>query len=357
MTDIDFSKKLILWYRHNKRALPWRDTKDPYKIWISEIMLQQTTVSTVIPYYLRWIKKFPTVQSVAKAPEQAILRLWQGLGYYSRVKNIKKTAELVCKTFEGKIPDEYEKLRKLPGFGPYTTGAVLSIAFEKRFPIVDANVRRVIMRILALKGYADTHKDKNIYSFLDKVLPYNNLSDFNQGLMELGALICKSKNPQCILCPLKSGCKAYKQGTQEIIPQLKEKIIHNVDAVIAIIAKKDKYLIQKRPAKGLLADLWEFPGGKVEKGENIREALDREISEELQTKIVNAEHFLNATHFYTQFRVKLHVFKCQTETCPEETPTRKWVTLKQIQQYPFPSGSVKIIEKLIKNTDHKNGIS
>ncbi|MBF0522346.1 MAG: A/G-specific adenine glycosylase [Candidatus Omnitrophica bacterium] len=341
-----FSKKLILWYQKNKRDLPFRETKDPYKIWISEVMLQQTTVNAVIPYYNRWIKKFPTVKSVANAPEQKILHMWQGLGYYSRAKNIKKTAEQICQSFHGKIPQEYQQLRSLPGFGPYTTGAVLSIAFDKRFPIVDANVRRVIMRILALKGYAEPSQDDTIYKFLDKTLPAKNVGDFNQGLMELGALICKSKNPQCILCPMKEFCQAYEKGIQEIIPKPKIKTISDVDAAVAIICNNNKYLIQKRPSQGLLADLWEFPGGKMEKGETILNALKREIKEELQTDVVQAEHFLNVTHFYTQFRVRLHVFNCVLKNYPRETSLRKWVSVKQLKKYPFPSGSVKIIDKL-----------
>ena len=249
-----FSKKLLLWYRKNKRDLPWRKTKDPYKIWISEMMLQQTTIKTVIPYFNRWIKRFPTIKDVAKSSEQEILRLWQGLGYYNRAKNIKKTADIIVSSFKGIFPQKYDLLKKLPGFGPYTTGAVLSIAFDQRVPIIDANVRRVIMRILNFQGSANPKQDPQIHKFLSKILPDKDIRDFNQSLMELGALVCQSKNPQCFLCPLKLYCQAYKTGQQEIIPKPKKQIVKKIDAVIAIIMNKNKFFIQKRPSYGLLAD-------------------------------------------------------------------------------------------------------
>ena len=230
--------------------------------------------------------------------------------------------------------------------GPYTTGALLSIAFDQRIPIIDANVRRVIMRILASRGYAETTQDHKIYKFLRNVLPYKNMGDFNQSLMELGALICQSKNPQCLLCPVRIYCLGYKEGKQEIIPKLKKKTIQSIDAVVAIIKKGNKYFIQKRPSTGLLADLWEFPGGKIEQKEKPVEALRREIKEELNSKILKTDYLFSVQHFYTQFRVKLHVFQCSLSSYPKENIRRKWVALKQLQNYPFPSGSVKIIEKI-----------
>ena len=217
MSSRKFSTQLTSWYRKNKRDLPWRKTRDPYKIWISEIMLQQTTVLAVIPYYQRWIKEFPNAKSVAKVPLEKILKIWQGLGYYSRARNIHVCAKKLIQHHHGKIPQNYEALRKLPGFGPYTTGAILSIAFDKRFSIVDANVRRVVMRLLALRGQADASKDKKIEVFLDAVMPHKAMSDFNQGLMELGALICKSKEPACNMCPVRDFCAAYGKNIQEMM--------------------------------------------------------------------------------------------------------------------------------------------
>src|SRR3989338_7906402 len=175
-----FARTLNSWYRKNARPLPWRETADPYKIWISEVMLQQTTVNAVIPYYQKWIRVFPTVWHVARAPLRKILKYWQGLGYYTRAKNIHRSAKIICTTHQGSIPCDADQLKKLPGFGPYTVGAVLSIAFDKRAAIVDANVRRVFMRLLALEGFADTSKDPAILEFLDAVMPKKNLRTFNQ---------------------------------------------------------------------------------------------------------------------------------------------------------------------------------
>src|SRR3990167_3566173 len=177
---LGFAKKLMAWYRLHARDLPWRRTKDPYKIWISEIMLQQTTVNAVIPYYKRWIKLFPTVKAVAQTPLQKILKTWQGLGYYSRARNIRRTARIITENFGGKLPTDAGDLKRFPGFGPYTIGAVLSIAFDKRHPIVDANVRRVMMRQLALKGFADASQDREIRSYLEEIMPGRGNSIFNQ---------------------------------------------------------------------------------------------------------------------------------------------------------------------------------
>jgi A/G-specific adenine glycosylase len=344
-----FSQKLLRWYRVNARDLPWRQTKDPYKIWISEIMLQQTTVTAVIPYYEKWIKKFPTIECVARARQQTILSLWQGLGYYSRAKNIHKTAKIICQKFSGKIPEEPEIISRLPGFGPYTTGAVLSIAYDKPLAIIDANVRRVVMRQLAREGLADIKHDLDVREFLIKVIPKNGAGDFNQGLMELGALICRTREPRCNQCPVQLSCAAYAKGIQEIIPTPKKKIIKNIEAVIALIEHNGFYFIQKRNSKGLLADLWEFPGGKIEDGESVRRALKREIQEELNVQICSSKLFMKVVHHYTEFRVHLNVFTCQTDSLPRADTVHKWVQLNDLRRYPMPSGSARIVERLLTN--------
>ncbi len=341
-----FSSALLKWYHQHKRDLPWRRTKDPYKIWISEIMLQQTTVNTVIAYYDRWIKEFPDVKNVAQAKADKLLKMWQGLGYYNRVRNIQKAAQMIVLEFKGKVPDQVEQLRKLPGFGPYTTGAVLSIAFDKRFPIVDANVRRVFMRILAIQKLINPKVDQEIYQYLDQILPLKQVGDFNQGLMELGALICRPKEPLCSLCPVKDFCRAYKQGIQEIIPLVQKKIVKEVKAVIGIIQKGNKFFIQQRPSKGLLADLWEFPGGKVESKETLEQALIREIKEELNTEVMNFKKMGQVVHFYTEFKVNLNVFNIEIKSDPKTELKHRWVTMKDLSKYAMPSGSAKIVAML-----------
>jgi A/G-specific adenine glycosylase len=338
---------LLNWYAKNKRDLPWRLTRDPYKIWVSEIMLQQTTVSTVIAYYERWIKAFPTIHDLAKAPLQTVLKQWQGLGYYNRVKNLHKAAIVLINEHKGILPKDPQVIRSLPGFGPYTTGSVLSIAYDIPLTIIDANVRRVVMRLLALPGAANTKQDPKINEFLLKVLPARGAGDFNQALMELGALVCRAKGPVCISCPLVKYCKAYREGKQELIPQTKKKPIKDVQAVIAIIKRGNNYFIQKRPSKGLLADLWEFPGGKVSPRESKKKALDRELNEELGVKLKSSKHLFDVKHFYTQFRVNLSVFACSLENEPKADAAHRWVSFKNLSKYPMPSGSAKIVEKLL----------
>ena len=344
-----FNRNLTDWYGKNARRLPWRETCDPYKIWISEIMLQQTTVNAVIPYYEKWLTIFPTVEDLSKARLEKILKVWQGLGYYQRARNLHKAAQIICTQCHGQLPRDPETLRKLPGFGPYTTGAVASIAFDLPSTIIDANVRRVVMRLLALPGYADTSQDQRIKQFLQKVLPGKNTGTFNQALMELGALICRNREPLCLLCPVKAHCAAYQKGIQEITPKPKKKIIQDLDVAIGILQRGNKYLIQKRPSRGLLADLWEFPGGKIEKGETPQEALKRELKEELDIDITASRHLMNVRHFYTQFRVNLHVFHCQPKSYPHPHTLRKWLPIDMLTEYPMPSGSAKIVARLQKS--------
>ncbi len=336
----------MVWYKKNARDLPWRETSDPYKIWISEVMLQQTTVNAVIPYFERWIKAFPKVESVATASREEILRCWQGLGYYERARNIHKAAKIICSDHDGQVPSDPEKLKRLPGFGAYTRGAVLSIAFDQRHPVIDANVRRVLMRYRGLEGYANNSQDQKIKEFLETILPRRNVRIFNQALMELGALICRRK-PSCLVCPLQSSCLAFQKGLQDTIPSPKKRMTIEVNVAVALIEKGGRYFIQQRPSKGLFADLWEFPGGKIEKGESPREALHREIQEELNVGIQSATPLFKVIQFYTQFRARLHVFQCQLHPYPPSDGTHKWVQLKRMQQYPMPSGSVKIVNKLL----------
>lgn len=313
-------------------------------------MLQQTTVNAVIPYFKRWVKIFPTVKDLAEAPLERVLKIWQGLGYYQRAKNLHKAAGIICRDYGGRLPDDPQALAKLPGFGPYTTGAVASIAFDVRHPIIDANVRRVAMRLLAIEGHADTTRDPTVLEFLDRIMPRKAVGTFNQALMELGALICRNREPLCLLCPVKAHCQAYKKGIQEIIPKPKKRVLKDVDVAIGILRRNGRYLIQKRPSKGLLADLWEFPGGKVEKNETPQVALGRELKEELGVGVRSARHVLNVRHFYTQFRVQLHVYACELDSYPRASAVRKWVGQKELSKYPMPSGSAKIVDRILANS-------
>ncbi len=345
----EFQKRLKSWYRFHHRKLPWRQTKDPYKIWISEVMLQQTTVQTVIPYYMNWIKIFPEVKALSEVPLQTVLKAWQGLGYYQRAKNIHEASKIIVNHFEGQIPKNYDDLKTLPGLGHYTSNAVLSIAFDKPYFAIDANVRRILMRILRKPGKASQKIDKELLCTISSLLPQKNMGIFNQAMMELGALICRPGNPLCLLCPISDFCLAFEAGEQEVIPLSKKRFYQKIQAVVGIIEKQGKYLIQKRPSIGLLADLWEFPGGKIKKGESSNQALRREIKEEVGTEVRQEKRLITVKHSYTQFQVTLHAFFCSLKTEPRLDKSRqRWVSLKGMRRYPFPSGSAKIIKFLEK---------
>ena len=310
-------------------------------------MLQQTTVPAVIPYYERWVKVFPDMRSLARAPLRKVLREWQGLGYYQRARNLHKAARLIVRERDGRIPDDEHELRDLPGFGPYTAAAVLSLVYGKPLSVVDANVRRVLMRVLGILGTAEARIDKNLRAYLETVFPKQSPGDFNQAMMELGALVCRSRNPQCLACPVRTSCRAAREGTQEVIPRPKKLGLEKIEVVVAVIEKAGRVLIQQRPARGLLADLWEFPGGKVEHGEGLTAALRREVREELGVEVEAVRRLATVQHAYTRFQVTLHAYACRIRNSRLKTgPRRRWVTLSSIRKYPLPSGSVKIVDFL-----------
>lgn len=354
-TALEFHNKLKHWYTIHHRKLPWRQTEDPYKIWISEIMLQQTTVQAVIPYYKRWLKLFPDIRTLSEAPLQKVLRAWQGLGYYQRAKNLHQASKIIVERHQGRIPQNYQELKRIPGFGPYTTAAVLSFAFDKSYPVMDANVRRVCMRLMRMHRKASPKNDKDLSRFITPLLPQKYMGIFNQALMELGSLICRPKNPLCLLCPISEYCESFKKGEQEIIPHPRKRKYNKIEAVVGIIKKQGKYLIQKRPSKGLLADLWEFPGGKIKTNEKPEEALRREIKEELGTDVSPGELLITVQHAYTQFRVKLYAYLCSIDSeLQVNKKNHRWVSLKNIRNFPLPSGSAKIVKYLEETERQRN---
>jgi len=311
-------------------------------------MLQQTTVKAVLPYFSKWIKRFPTVQKVAHARQATLLKQWQGLGYYQRARNIHKASKMIVQDHQGQIPRDFETLRRIPGFGPYTTGAVLSIAFDQRHPIIDGNVRRVVMRLLAIRGRADASHDAAITRFLENVMPDKDIRIFNQALMELGALVCRKHSPLCLACPLREGCRAYQKGIQEIIPEPRRSVLLDVNAVVAVISKEGRFLIQKRPPGKLFGDLWEFPGGKVKNKEASLAAVKREVKEELGVSVRRAKSLWTIRHTYTRFRVKLSVWRCVLSRMPKSDSRRRWVMPGKLKNYPVASGTARIIDLLMK---------
>lgn len=346
---------LSKWYQQEKRDLPWRNTDDPYCILVSEFMLQQTQVKTVIPYYQRWIKSYPTAKALARAQETSVLKHWEGLGYYSRARNLHLSAKMIVQEFGNHVPDTMDDILKLPGVGRYTAGAVLSIAFNQNVPVLDGNVKRVLSRLFCLnENGANPASENNLWQVAEKLIPSGDAGDFNQALMELGATVCLPKKPLCLLCPLNGVCQAKQKGMQEQFPPAKIKsVTKKIEVSAAVIQRNGKTYIQQRPQKGLMGGLWEFPGGKLEKGESPEDCLAREIKEELGVQVTIKQKILTIKHSYTQFRVTLHVFTCDLKSGKIRATSCdqwKWVSLKNINQYPFPAANVKILKYLDKNS-------
>ncbi len=275
-----FQRGLLQWYQNNKRTMPWRDIENPYYTWVSEIMLQQTRVDTVVPYFLRFIEKYPTVKDLAKGEDEDLLKLWEGLGYYSRVKNMKIAAGEVVEKYDGVFPKERKELESLKGIGEYTAGAIASIAYEQKEPAVDGNVLRVMTRITGNHGDIKLGKTKKeITHGVRKLLPEENLGDFNQGLIELGAVLCTSaKAPDCENCPVSEFCTAFEKNLQGVLPVKGKAIKKRLEKkTVLIFTHKDKLFLRKREDKGLLAGLWEFPNTEGHlKEAALKEILDKE---------------------------------------------------------------------------------
>ena len=347
------SQPLLEWYAIHARQLPWRDHPDPYAIWISEIMLQQTRVETVIDYFNRWMQTFPDIQKLANSSEQDVLKQWEGLGYYSRARNIHKTARILQKDYSGRLPADPHKLQKLPGIGRYTAAAITSIAFGMDQAALDGNIRRVLSRIFDVSLPIRTpESEKLFWELADQNLPAGQAGDYNQALMDLGSSICLPSKPKCLICPLQKYCLAFERGVQEQRPVMPEKkpIPHYI-VVAAILQRNQLYLLAQRPAKGLLGGLWEFPGGKLEAGETLPVALEREIMEELGSKIAIGEHFGEYQHAYTHFRITLHAFLCsliEGEPQAIEASQIVWVRLEQLSDYPMGKVDRMISDQLSK---------
>jgi A/G-specific adenine glycosylase len=346
-------KKLISWFQKHQRDLPWRTRRTPYSTWISEIMLQQTQVKQVVPYYRRFMDRFPTVQSLAKAPVLQLLKVWEGMGYYSRAHHIHQTAQIIVSRFAGKIPTEFQDLLQLPGIGRSTAGAILSLAYDQPFPVLDGNIRRVLIRFFYInQDPGKTATINKLWSISQDILPVRNAGLFNEALMELGALICTPINPDCVHCPLIKKCLGYCSGHPASLPIKKpKKPIPHFDVTAAVIRNKGKILITQRPEKGLLGGLWEFPGGKKEPGESLEQCLKREIQEELNIDIKVGERFIQVRHAYTHFRITLHCFFCRKlkgKILPIGVTDFLWVYPEELDRFPFPRADQRVINFLLQ---------
>ena len=341
-------RTLIRWYRQSARDLPWRNTNDPYAIWVSEIMLQQTRIETATPYYERFLTRFPTVHKLAAARPDTVLKHWEGLGYYSRALNMHKAAKLIVSNFDGRLPPQRKTLLELPGIGPYTAGAISSIAFGAREPIVDTNVARVLCRLYQIETDPKTTQTrKQLWAIASDLVPRTSPGRFNQALMELGALICRARSPLCRDCCLSSLCRAGRAGLQDTLPKTSptHRTIRKT-VVVGIIHRRGKILIDRRPPRGLLGGLWEFPGGKQEPGETLQRALHRELREEMEIEVDIKRHIAAVNHAYTHFSIRLHAFLCTLRSGrpqPKTCTAWKWVLPKNLGRYAFPTATRKVI--------------
>ncbi|NWG02123.1 MAG: A/G-specific adenine glycosylase [Syntrophaceae bacterium] len=338
---------LLRWFNKNKRDLPWRKTHDPYSIWVSEIMLQQTQVATVIPYYQKFLNSFPTIRHLAKAELSKVLKVWEGLGYYSRARNLHRASQICLNHFHGKIPDNLEDLLSLPGIGRSTAGAILSFAFNKEAPILDGNAKRVLSRLFAVPGNSGERKTEQfLWEISESLIPKGYANPFNQALMDLGALICTPKDPQCYKCPLCNLCKAKASGKPEKFPSrsVKKKIPH-IRAVCAVIQKDGKVLLKNRPPKGLLGGLWEFPNWKIEgkQRSRLRLSLRNYIRKQIGMNVEVKNSIGTFKQAYSHFKITLQVFKCQFLN---KKGKGKWVPIKELIQLPMSRIHRKIAERI-----------
>ena len=313
-------------------------------------MLQQTKIKTALPYYDKWIKKFPTLKSVSLSNLDTLLKLWEGLGYYKRCNNFYKATKLIVSNFNGKIPNVKSEFLSLPGVGDYTASAVLSIAFNKPYPVLDGNVKRVISRIIGIKRFTK-HNVKRINNFLNLVICKKNPGDFNQGLMEIGALICKPVKPKCNICPIKPYCYASgKDHPGEYPTKIKLKPIPHFNVVIAIIWRQNKFYIQKRKSDQMLGGLWEFPGGIVNQGQDLKLVLKQKVFSEcgVHLKIFQKVGFID--HAFSHFTIRLNGYFCFEKIHTlKENDNRRWIFKKNIKDYSFPKANHKFFKQLELN--------
>ena len=349
---LEFQQNLVTWYEEHCRDLPWRGMNNPYRTWVSEIMLQQTKVDTVIPYYMNFISEFPTIESLATADEEKVLKAWEGLGYYSRIRNLHSAAKEVVASYGGIIPKTREEIGQLKGVGPYTAGAILSIAYNIPEHAVDGNVMRVLSRIFYIKEDIAKPSSRKIFEkIVMDVISKEKPSEFNQGLMELGALVCTPTSPGCLLCPVRVHCKAYEKGAERELPikSKKKKPVLKQMAAVVVFDKEGRLLIDRRPDDGLLARLWEVPNVEVKAEDNEQEILQKYVKEKYGIIIQVEESIQTVEHVFSHLKWHITVYKSQLVTKGYELEDVRWVTKNQMEAFTFPVSHQKIVGRLFSD--------
>ena len=351
-------RRLLSWYDEYRRDLPWRKTKDPFAIWISESMLQQTRVDTVIPYYERFLDRFPTVDQLADAELEDVYGLWTGLGYYSRARNLHSAAQTIVNEHAGQLPNTVKDLRKLKGIGPYTAGAVASIAFNKEEPLVDGNVIRVLTRWLDWREDVSTKPVLDtLWKWAGRLVKGERPGDFNQALMELGATVCTPRAPRCLICPIQRSCLGRQAGDPESIPfKPKKKRAQSVQGVAVWIERKGKGLAVRRPEGGLLGGMWELPGGTLETNENIEAGLRRCLHESHSLKLGQLKAMGQIEHLFSHRRLKLHIFQAHAfegRIRRHEIAEHRWLSPERMAELP-QGGPTRKALALLGKTSHES---
>ncbi len=352
----EFIQRLLDWGATQRTHLPWRAAdddgqRDPYRVWVAEIMLQQTGVTTVGPYFARWLDRFPTVQALAAAPLDDVLKAWEGLGYYARARNLHRAAQVVVNEYGGDLPNDADALARLPGIGRYTLGAILSIAFGQPAPILDGNVRRVLARVFAVQDDVRAPAtERRLWDLAAALVPAHAPGAFNEALMDLGATICIPGRPRCLACPVLNLCEARQLGIQDELPVMpKRKQTPHYDVTAGVIWRGERFLVAQRPLDKMLGGLWEFPGGKRDAGETLAACLERELREELGVTVAVGEQVAVVKHAYTHFRITLYAFHCRLiegEPQPLQVADLRWTTLAEVDQFAMAVTDQQIVAAL-----------
>ena len=335
-------KQLIKWYQENKRDFPWRKDQDPYHIWISEIMLQQTTTETVIPYYNRFLKNFPNIEALASASLEEVYKMWEGLGYYRRAKHLHESAQIILEKYQGVFPYEYDAILSLKGIGEYTAGAISSIAYGKQVPAVDGNVLRIMSRYYLIKeNIAETKVQKKIYQIVQELILNHDASAFNQGLMDLGATICKPIHPLCLKCPIQKGCLAFKNKQMNVLPiNIKKIKKQEISYITGIITYQDKYLLIQNPPGGLLENLYGFVQYDVESPYSFVSSFQ----EEYQQNLVIQAHVKDIKHVFSHRTWRMNVYHFVLDKEIENM-----CTIEEINQLPLSTAHMKVLKAYLSS--------
>ncbi len=340
-------RKLLAWFRRRARSLPWRTARDPYAIWVSEIMLQQTQIATVIPFYERFLKAFPTLRRLARAPVERVLRIWSGLGYYRRARHLHQAARNLVGSHGGQFPQDYQQARALPGVGDYTARAILSMAFRQPYAVVDGNVARVVARLLALKGNLHQREFRRaVEAYLETLLARRDPGNFNQALMELGQTVCLPRAPRCNACPLRDGCQARQRGCPESFPEPRpRRATESRHLAAALIRRAEKVALIRGLDDGLLPDLWNFPSAFGDSQSAARSRLQQKLADLTGCTVLLADSLARLRHGITYRSIQVEVYPAQIRS-PRQDKAFRWVPLSKLSQGAVSQLARKIAREL-----------